>query len=151
MSMIIRNNSLRRRMISAALLAIGILAAGGAFASHQYSFDARFKRSKPALDAYATRATSLDARTPLPPLPQRLGAFKPHGVERLPNGFLFFCDYGHPLDANGLAYSLTPLPRELGHDYFKPIEGNWVHGEQELIAPGAAKRGSHGSRHAIRP
>lgn len=115
----------RRRTVLVGLLALFVLAAGGAFASYHYSFDARFKRSKPALDVYAARAMSPDASTPLPPLPQRLGAFEPSGAERLPRGFLFFCDYGHPLDANGLAYSLTPLPRESGHDYFTPIEGNW--------------------------
>jgi hypothetical protein len=38
-----------------------------------------------------------------------LGAFDTNGVERLPHGFVFFCDYGHPLDANGLGYSVEPL------------------------------------------
>ena len=116
----------RRRTIVVGLTALVVLAAGAAFASYHYSFDARFNRSKPALDAYAVQAMALDPRAPLPQPPHRLGAFAPRDVERLPHGFLFFCDYGHPLDANGLAYSLTPLPRELGgHDYFTPIEGNW--------------------------
>jgi hypothetical protein len=62
----------------------------------------------------------------LPALPPRLGAFETSGLERLPHGFLFFCDYGHPLDANGLAYSTEPLtPQVNGHDFFRHIEGNW--------------------------
>jgi hypothetical protein len=61
---------------------------------------------------------------PLPP--ERLGAFRTGSAERLPHGFIVFCDYGHPLDANGIAYSTEALPQRVGeHYFFRHIEGNW--------------------------
>ncbi len=124
----------RRQFLYALLAATVLLVAGGSvvlFYAHRfvggyYSFDARFARSRPALEAYAKQAMATDPSKPLPALPSQLGAFQTGGLERLPHGFLFFCDYGHPLDANGLAYSTEPLPAERnGRDFFKPIEGNW--------------------------
>lgn len=113
-------------MLATLLAAIVLLVAGGWAVSWYNSFENRFVRSKPALDAYAARAMASDPSQPLPALPPGLGAFQTNNVERLPHGFLFFCDYGHPLDANGLAYSTVPLPAQLGkHDFFKHIEGNW--------------------------
>ena len=79
-----------------------------------------------SLEAYAAQAMSSDSAKPLPALPSRSGSFKASSVERLPHGFLFFCDYGHPLDANGIAYSLEPLPQVVnGRDTFTHIDGNW--------------------------
>ena len=116
----------RRRILLSAAALLVLLAAGVWFASWYYSFENRFARSKPALDAYAAQALASDPTKPLPTLPPRLGAFETSNVERLPNGFLFFCDYRHPLDANGMANSTEPLPENVnGHDFFKHIEGNW--------------------------
>jgi hypothetical protein len=120
----------RRRILVAlfvtVLSGIAFLVAGGWAASRYYSFAARFGRSKPDLEAYAAQVMASDPSKPLPALPARLGAFQTDHVERLPHGFLFFCDYGHPLDANGLAYSTVPLPADVNqHDFFEHIEGNW--------------------------
>jgi hypothetical protein len=116
----------RRRILYAAVAGVAFLAAGGWGASWYYSFDARFARSKPALEAYATHAMASDPSRPLPSPPPRLGAFRTGNAERLPHGVLFFCDFGHPLDANGLAYSTEPLPTgDNEHVVFKHIEGNW--------------------------
>ena len=116
----------RRRVLLAVLAGIVFLVAGGLAASWYYSFDARFARSKQALEAYAAQVMAADPSKPLPALPRRLGAFETGNVERLPHGFLFFCDYGHPLDANGLAYSTEPLPADVNeHDFCRHIEGNW--------------------------
>jgi len=113
-------------VLVAGLAMVTFIVIGGWYASWYYSFESRFKRSKPALDAYAVQAMASDPNKPLPALPRRLGAFETVDVERLPHGFLFFCDYGHPLDANGLAYSAEPLPADgNNHDFFKHIEGNW--------------------------
>lgn len=91
------------------------------------SFPYKFKRSKPALEAYATQVMASNSHLPIVQPPPRLGAFDTGKAERLPGGFLFFCDYGHWLDANGIAYSTVPLPRvdATGHDFFEHIEGNW--------------------------
>jgi hypothetical protein len=116
----------RRRVLVTLLAGIVLLVAGGSAASWYYSFENRFARSKPALDAYAAQAMASDPSKPLLALPPRLGAFQTGNVERLPHGFLFFCDYGHPSDTNGLAYSTEPLPAGAGeHDFFEHIEGNW--------------------------
>ncbi|HEX4125904.1 MAG TPA: hypothetical protein VHY37_14350 [Tepidisphaeraceae bacterium] len=62
----------------------------------------------------------------LQPPARVLGEFRATGAERLPHGFLFFCDYGNWLDENGLAFSIQPLPRELNNrDYFTHIKGDW--------------------------
>jgi hypothetical protein len=115
-----------RRVLLAALVAVALLVAGGWVALRYHSFEARFERSKPALEAYAAQAMASDPSGPLPTLPPRLGAFQTGNVERLPHGFLFFGDYGHWLDANGLAYSTEPLPHDMnGRDYFAHIECTW--------------------------
>jgi hypothetical protein len=122
----------RRRVLIAGLAMLVLLAVAGWFASSYYSFDARFARSRPAIESYAAKAMASDPTKPLPPPPQRLGAFGTGSAERLPHGFLFRSDFGHPFDWNGLAYSTEPLPRQM-HDpqpafgtmYFKHVEGNW--------------------------
>jgi hypothetical protein len=96
-----------------------------AFACYYYSFEARFDRSKAALEAYAASVESGDRSAPIS-IPRKIGDFTTGDAERLPHGFLFFCDYGNPFDANGIAYSTEPLPNEEdGNDFFTRIEGNW--------------------------
>jgi hypothetical protein len=115
-----------RRVVLTVLTLLVLLVAGGWFVSSHYSFEPRFARSKPAFEAYAARVMASDPASPMPAPPLHLGAFETSGAERLPHGFLFFCNYGHPLDANGIAYSTQPLPADIGeHDFFKHIEGNW--------------------------
>ena len=113
----------RRRVAGAALSSVAAMVLAGWFASRYYSFEARFARSRPSLDGYAAQAMA--SYPQLPRLPAHLGSFETSRLERLPHGFLFFCDYGHPLDANGLAYSTESLPDVRNHDYFTHIEGNW--------------------------
>jgi len=109
-----------------AVVGVVLIVGGGWFVLSYYSFEARFQRSKPALEAYAALAVSSDPNKSLPTLPKRLGDFEAVGVERLPHGFLFLCDYGHPLDETGLAYSTEPLPLvPYERDIFSHIEGNW--------------------------
>ena len=118
---------LRRALFPAAALCVP-LAAGAwfVFSLLPAPFDARFRDSKPALEGYAAQVMATDPASPVPQPPARLGAFKTGPAERLPHGFLFFCDYGHPLDANGLAYSAEPLPETFNdHDHFTCIEVNW--------------------------
>ena len=122
-------------VLSTLLSTLAVLVAVGWGVSRHISYDsfeARFARSRPALEAYAPKAMASDPSKPLPALPPRLGEFQPGKVERLPHGFLFFCDYGHTLDANGLAYSTErlpatePLPANANeHDFFEHITGNW--------------------------
>jgi len=114
----------RRRIVFAVLGGIVILIMAALAGAWYYSFDARFQRSKTAFEAYATQAMASDPSKPLPILPPRLGDFQTGDVERLPHGFLLFCDYGHFLDANGVAYSTEPPP-DNEHDFFTHIEGNW--------------------------
>lgn len=104
-----------------------ILVGVGALSLWYFSPAARFARSRPALTAYAETVAATPALMPLPASPSRLGAFHTGTAERLPHGFLVFCDVGNPFDQNGIAYSTTPLPRRTvyGRDDFEPIEGNW--------------------------
>jgi hypothetical protein len=94
------------------------------------SFSAQFRRSKPALEAYATKVMA-NGPAALASPPSKLGYFHVLKMESLPNGFLFQSDYGNPFDWDGIAYSTTPLP-EYDNDgsgqtkqIFTPIEGNW--------------------------
>ena len=89
-------------------------------------FETRFRRSRPVLEVYAAQVMATDPASLVPQPPARLGAFDTGHAERLPHGFLFFCDYGHPVDANGLAYSTEPLPDTVtNRDHFTRVEGNW--------------------------
>jgi hypothetical protein len=116
----------QRRLSISAVAALVLLVAGVWFGSWYFRFEQRFARSKSALEKYAARVMESDPQKPLPPPPRRLGSFKAGHAERLPHGFLFFCDYGHPLDANGLAYSTEPLPTQApDRDVFEHIQGNW--------------------------
>jgi hypothetical protein len=119
-----------RRLLVLALFAIVMVAAGlyGAarYALWYYSDDQRFARSLPAFNAYAPQVSALPPGSPLPPLPKPFGAFDASGAERLPHGFLFFCDYGNPFDANGFAYSTQPLPHTVDEkNSYAPISGSW--------------------------
>jgi hypothetical protein len=95
-----------------------------------FSFAEMFRRSRPALDAYAARVTAPGSAALSSP-PKRLGYFNVLKVGALPNGFLFQHDQGNPFDWNGLAYSTTPLPQvEKGpagevKQVFTPRGGNW--------------------------
>jgi hypothetical protein len=123
-----RKRTILRRIVFTALTLCVLLAAAALF---NYSlwpgpFETRFRRSRPALEAYAAQVMATDPASPVPQPPARLGAFQAGSAERLPHGFLLFCDYGHPLDANGIAYSTEPPPSNPdGRDHFKHIEGNW--------------------------
>jgi hypothetical protein len=114
-----------RRMLTTLGIIVAIVAGANWYYATHFSFNARFVRSKAALEAYAAQAMASDPAGPLPALPPRLGVFMAFDVERLPHGFLFFCDYGHPMETNGIAYSTAALPQSDGGDMFKPIEGNW--------------------------
>jgi hypothetical protein len=120
-----------RRIILAAAAVLVLLVAGVGFGSWYNTFDRRFARSRPTLDAYAGQVMATDPSTPLTP-PASLGSFDAGEAYRLPHGFIFRSDYGHPLDWNGLAYSTEPLPEQLPDThppfetmFFKPIQGNW--------------------------
>ena len=123
------HRGIRRSLVAALILLVllALLGAAGWFGTSYFSFESGFERAKPALEQYAAEVLASDPSRPLPPPPARLGAFTARGAERLPHGFLFFCDYGNPLDANGLAYSTEPLPSAAagGRDFYTPIEGNW--------------------------
>ena len=121
----------KRRVFLAAVGVLVLLAAGVWFTSWYNTFDRRFARSRHALDAYAALAMATDPSTPLAP-PPSLGSFGASDAYRLPHGFIFRSDYGHPFDWNGLAYSTEPLPDQLPDSrppfqtmFFKPIQGNW--------------------------
>jgi len=109
------------------LMAITITA-GLAYAYWKYSFEMRFSRSKPALEAFAAQVMASPSESPIN-LPSHLGEFQTNDAERLPHGFLFFCDYGHWLDDNGIAYSTEPLPNKIakanGNYFYDHIEGSW--------------------------
>ncbi len=100
------------------------------FAYPHFFFKESFRRSKPALDAYAAQVTA-PGSTALEKPPPRLGYFNVLKVGPLPHGFLFQHDAGNPFDWIGLAYSVEPLPREEKDEagevrqMFIPIEGNW--------------------------
>jgi len=73
-----------------------------------------------------TRHRSGQATHPSISIPPRIGEFRTTGAERLAHGFLFFCDYGNPFDANGIAYSTEPLPENIDqNDYYTHVDGNW--------------------------
>ena len=100
------------------------------FAYPHFSFPEQFRRSKPALNAFAANVTA-SGSTALARPPSRLGYFKVLKMEPLPHGFLFQSDYGNPFDWLGIAYSTQPLP-EYDKDpagvvkqVFTPIEGDW--------------------------
>ena len=121
----------RPRLVLAAIALLVLAAAAGWFAISRYSFDSRFARSRTELDAYAAQVIASDSSTPITP-PRRIGSFEAGEALRLPHGFLFRCDFGHPLDWNGLAYSTQSLPAEmedvqppLENMFFEPVEGNW--------------------------
>lgn len=121
----------KSRIILAAAALLVLLAGGPLFDSWYNTFDRRFARSRPALDAYAAQVMATDPATPVTP-PATLGSFDASDAYRLPHGFLFRADYGHFLDWNGLAYSTEPLPERLPDThppfetmFFEPIEGNW--------------------------
>jgi hypothetical protein len=113
-------------------LVLLILLAGATwFEAWFNSLEKRFARSKPALEAYAAQVMAAAPAAPVAP-PPRLGAFEASDGMRLPHGFLFRSDFGHPLDWNGLAYSTEPLPRQMadpqragGEMFFERIEDNW--------------------------
>jgi hypothetical protein len=100
------------------------------FAFPYFSFAEQFRRSKPALNAYAARVAAPGSSALAKP-PARLGYFSVEKVEPLPHGFLFESDFGGMFDWNGIAYSTEPLPRydedAAGKvkQVFTPIEGNW--------------------------
>jgi hypothetical protein len=119
----------RRRYLFIAGLGLALVAAVG-FGPAYFSFNARFARSKAELNACAARVMATAPAAPLA-LPDSLGAFEISEGERLPCGFLFRADFGHPLDWNGLAYSTISLPsRRADHAPFQaitftPLGGNW--------------------------
>ena len=120
------------RIVSAAAVLLIVLAGGAWLASRYFSFERRFARSQPELEAYAANVMmAADPSSPLTP-PALLGSFEASDAFRLPQGFAFRSDYGHPLDWNGLAYSTQPLPEQLPDPqppfstmFFKPVRGNW--------------------------
>jgi hypothetical protein len=115
-----------RRVVGLALSSLLLLLTTGVFVYRYCSFEGRFRRSKAALEGYAAVVMAADRTKPPPPPPQHLGAFQTGNVEWLPHGFLFYADYGHPLDANGIAFSTEPLPQIVDDRYFfTPIGGNW--------------------------
>jgi hypothetical protein len=111
---------------AAGLALLLVVTAAGWYAAWYYSFDSRFARSRPALEAYAAEVMASDPATPIHQPPRHLGAFETGRAERLPHGFLFFCDYGNPFDANGIAYSTEPIANSIGgRDFLTHIEGSW--------------------------
>ena len=108
-----RKRTILRRILFIAVAPSVLLAAGAWFiyALSPEPFETRFRRSKPDLEAYAARVMATDSASPVPQPPARLGAFQTGRAERLPRGFLFFCDYGHPLDANGSHTAPSHRPR----------------------------------------
>jgi hypothetical protein len=125
-----RKSRILRWLIPIAL-AIVVLGGVGAWVVYPYfSFAEMFRRSKPALDAYAAQVAA-PGSTALASPPKRLGYFAVLKVEPLPNGFLFQHGQGHPFDWSGLAYSSTPLPQyekdAAGEvkQVFTPLGGNW--------------------------
>src|SRR4051794_12129658 len=77
----------RRRMVVTGVAVVVVVLAVGWFASWYWSFEARFARSKGALEAYRAEVMANDPGRLMPLPPQRLGAFKTRSAERLPHGF----------------------------------------------------------------
>jgi hypothetical protein len=113
--------------VGAAVILLGVSAW---FVYPYLSFKEMFRRSRPALDAYAQQVTASNSIAIVNP-PRRLGYFNVLKVESLPQGFLFQSDFGNPFDWCGIAYSTTPLPHFESNaagevkQMFTPIEGNW--------------------------
>jgi hypothetical protein len=114
-------------------LALLVMLGGVSYVVYPYaSFSARFRRSRPALDAYAAQVAAKGSSALASP-PARLGYFHVGKIEPLPNGFLFQSSDGDggPFDWSGLAYSTSALPKyDLKPDgsvkqAFAPIAGNW--------------------------
>ena len=123
----------RARINSAAVIvstALVLLAVAGWITYPYFSFQERFRRSKPALDAYAARVNATGTVAINAP-PGRLGYFNVLKVEPLPHGFLFQSDYSNSFDWVGIAYSREPLPESeqdaAGNEkqVFKLIQGRW--------------------------
>ena len=117
-------------VISAFVLLL-IVVAAVYYALSYHSMEQKYARSKPAFEAFAAQVMATDPATPIT-LPRHLGEFDVGDPHRLPHGFFFGADYGHPLDWNGFAYSTDPLPEEMddpvgNHQtmFCHPIEGNW--------------------------
>lgn len=93
-------------------------------------FPEKFRRSKPALDAYAAKVAAVGPSALAKP-PSRIGDFNVLKAEPLPHGFILQSDYGNPFDWDGLAYSTAPLPKyELDakggiKQVFTPMDDNW--------------------------
>ena len=93
-------------------------------------FPARFRRSKPDLDAYAAKVTAAGPSALAGP-PSRIGYFNVLKAEPLPHGFILQSDYGNPFDWDGLAYSTVPLPQYENDakgeikQVFTLVQGNW--------------------------
>jgi hypothetical protein len=114
----------RRLCIAAVVAALVVLTVW--CCTWYFSFDQRFARSKVALDAYAQQSMIGS------PIATQVGAFNVSDPVALPSGFIVRCDYGHPFDWNGLAFSTAPLPGKLvdpqspkGTILCHPIGGNW--------------------------
>jgi hypothetical protein len=126
----IRSRLTLRRVFAGSAALFALFLALGALVVWFESFDARFARSKPDLEAYAAQVMATPQSETIPKPPAFLGSFKTGDAERLPHGFQVFCFYGNPFDATGLAYSTEPLPTTVTvstseYNFYTHIEGNW--------------------------
>jgi len=116
--------------VAIAVVAVLLFGIAAWYAYPYFSFTERFRRSKPALDAYAAQVGRLGP-TSLAKPPSRIGYFNVLKAEPLPHGFVLQSDYGNPFDWDGLAFSTARLPKydddETGNvtQIFTPLGGNW--------------------------
>ena len=122
----------RRRVRFVILVGTVVILSVAAWQIYSYllSFDGKFRRSKPALDAYAATVLTVGPSVLASP-PSQIGHFRVLSAQPLPHGFVLESDYGNPFDWNGLAYSTVPL-QQFDKDangkvtqVFTVIQGNW--------------------------
>jgi hypothetical protein len=98
--------------------------------TYTLSSDELFRRSRPALDAYAIQVMA-PGSTALTNPPKRLGYFNVISTAPLPHGFVFQHDSCNPFDWCGIAYSTEPLPEEDKDakgkviQLFRPLGAKW--------------------------